>query len=439
MAGVAGRLEPLLRTLFAGDLPVRVRGWDGSEVGPEGAPTVVLRSRRALRHVLWSPGELGLARAYVCGDIDVEGDIAEGLRRIWASARTHGAHRLTSGDVVAAGKLALRLGVIGPRPAPPAAEARLSGGLHTRRRDRAAIAHHYDLSNEFYALVLDPQLAYSCAYWTKDPADPDYGIEHAQRDKLDLVCRKLGLEPGMRFLDVGCGWGALILHAAEHYGVHATGVTLSAQQRAFVTARIAQRGVSERVEVRLQDYREIDDGPYDRIASLEMGEHVGLENYPTYCSTLYRLLKPTGRLLLQQMSRGSVAPGGGAFIESYVAPDMQMRPVSQTAGLIEDAGFEVRDIEAMREHYIWTVAAWYDTLEREWERAVELVGEQQARVWRLYLIGGMLAFAERRMGVDQILAVRPSTNGDAVMPQTRTWLAGTAASVADATRPAVTV
>jgi cyclopropane-fatty-acyl-phospholipid synthase len=419
MAGVADRLEPLLRTLFSGDLPVRVRGWDGTEVGPTGAPTVVLRSRRALRHVLWSPGELGLARAYVCGDIDVEGDIAQGLRRIWASARTTGVHRLTGGDLVAAGKLALRLGVVGPRPAPPEAEARLSGGLHTRRRDRAAIAHHYDLSNEFYALVLDPQLAYSCGYWTKDPADPDYDIEDAQRDKLDLVCRKLGLEPGMRFLDVGCGWGALILHAAEHYGVRATGVTLSAQQRAFVTARIAQRGLSERVEVRLQDYREVDDGPYDRIASLEMGEHVGLENYPTYCATLYRLLKPTGRLLLQQMSRGSVAPGGGAFIESYVAPDMQMRPVSQTAGLIEDAGFEVRDIEAMREHYIWTVAAWYDTLEREWDRAVELVGEQHARVWRLYLIGGMLAFAERRMGVDQILAVRPSTTGDAAMPRIR--------------------
>jgi cyclopropane-fatty-acyl-phospholipid synthase len=426
MATVAARVEPLLHRLFGGDPPIRLRAWDGSETGPADAPVLILRSRRALRRLLWAPGELGLAQAYVSGDLDVEGDLADGFRRIWAAARTRGIGGAELGprDVLGAAGLALRLGAFGPRPKPPAAEARLSGVLHSRRRDKAAIAHHYDLSNDFYQLVLDPQMAYSCAYWTSDPQNPAYSLENAQRDKLDLVCRKLGLEPGMRFLDVGCGWGALILHAAEHFGVHATGVTLSAQQKAFVEQRIAERGLTERVEVRLQDYREIDDGPFDRIASLEMGEHVGLENYPTYSGALYALLKPTGRLLLQQMSRGAKAPGGGAFIESYVAPDMHMRPVGQTVGMIEDAGFEIRDVEALREHYIWTINAWYETLEAHWDEAVALVGVEQARVWRLYLVGGMLTFEERRMGVDQILAVRPSPLGAAAMPRTRTWIGG---------------
>lgn len=430
--GVAQRLEPLLRRLFCGDLPVAVQGWDGSRVGPSGGPVVILRSRRALRRLLWAPGELGLAQAYVSGDLDVDGDLAEGLRRVWATARARGRRTFEAGDLFAAVRVAVRLGALGPRPAPPAAQARLSGQRHTRLRDQAAIAHHYDLSNEFYALVLDPQMAYSCGYWTKDPGELGYDVEAAQRDKLDLVCRKLGLAPGMRFLDVGCGWGALILHAAEHYGVHATGVTLSARQREFVATRIVERGLTGRAEVRLQDYREIDDGPYDRIASLEMGEHVGAENYPTYTATLFRLLEPAGRLLLQQMSRSARFPGGGAFISSYVAPDMHMRPVGQTVGLIEGAGFEVRDVEALREHYVWTVAAWYETLESRWAQAVALVGQEQARVWRLYLVGGMLAFSEQRMGVDQILAVKPSPIGASGMPRTRRRLVGEAALLDEA-------
>lgn len=407
---VAQRLTPLLHRLFSGEPPIRIRAWDGSETGPADAPALILRSPRALRRLLWAPGELGLAQAYVSGDLDVDGDLADGLRRIWAAARTRA---ITGPDqspreLLGAARLAIRLGAVGARPAPPAAQARLSGIPHSRRRDTAAIAHHYDLSNEFYQLVLDPQLAYSCAYWTKSPTDPSYTVAGAQRDKLDLVCRKLGLEPGMRFLDVGCGWGALVLHAAEHYGVHAVGVTLSTQQKAFAQKRIAERALAGRVEVRLQDYREIHDRPFDRIASLEMGEHVGAANYPTYTGALFALLTPTGRMLLQQMSRGASAPGGGAFIESYVAPDMHMRPVGHTITMIEDAGFEIRDVEALREHYVWTISAWYDSLEKHWDQAVSLVGEERARVWRLYLTGAMLTFEENRMGVDQILAVRPA-------------------------------
>jgi cyclopropane-fatty-acyl-phospholipid synthase len=249
-------------------------------------------------------------------------------------------------------------------------------------------------------------------------------LADAQRAKLDLICRKLDLAPGMQHLDVGCGWGSLILHAAEHYGVHCVGITLSAQQRDHIAKRIADRGLQDRVEVRLQDYREFDgaDGSFDAVSSIEMGEHVGEEQYPTYAGILFAALKPTGRLLLQQMSRHhGTAPGGGAFIESYIAPDMHMRPMAQTLGHLEEAGFEIRDVEAMREHYVATVGHWIDTLESRWDEFVALLGEETARVWRLYLVGGALSFEEGRMGVDQFLAVKRAGDGTSAMPPTRPW------------------
>jgi cyclopropane-fatty-acyl-phospholipid synthase len=418
-AGAAQALAPLLEPLLGGELPVRLRAWDGSEAGPVDAPVVVIRSRRALTRLLWNPNELGLAQAYVTGEIDVEGDLADGLARVWAIIRSRRltATRPPAALMAKAAWTALRLGVIGPRPAAPASQARLSGRLHSRRRDRAAISHHYDLSNDFYALVLDPQMAYSCAYWTSD--DPGYTLQDAQRDKLDLVCRKLGLAPGQRLLDVGCGWGSLTLHAARHYGVDVVGVTLSVEQQAYVRMKVRELGLDDRVDVRLQDYREISDGPFDAIASLEMGEHVGAENYPVYAAGLHRLVREQGRVLIQQMSRGSRAPGGGAFIESYIAPDMHMRPVGDTAAMIEAAGLEVRDVHALREHYVRTVEAWYDTFERRWDDLVRMVGVEVARVWRLYLVGGGLTFREGRMGVDQILAVKPGAGGRSGMPPTR--------------------
>jgi cyclopropane-fatty-acyl-phospholipid synthase len=249
-------------------------------------------------------------------------------------------------------------------------------------------------------------------------------LADAQRAKLDLICRKLDLSPGKRHLDVGCGWGSLILHAAEHYGVHSVGITLSAQQRDHIAKRIADRGLQDRVEVRLQDYREFDgaDGTFDAVSSIEMGEHVGERHYPTYAAILFAALKPTGRLLLQQMSRHSgTAPGGGAFIESYIAPDMHMRPMAETLGYLEAAGFEIRDVEAMREHYVSTVRHWIDTLESRWDEFVALLGVETARVWRLYLVGGALSFEEGRMGVDQFLAVKQSSDGTSAMPATRPW------------------
>ncbi|HEX3788737.1 MAG TPA: cyclopropane-fatty-acyl-phospholipid synthase family protein [Pseudonocardiaceae bacterium] len=417
--GVAAVLVELVNRWLGVELPVGVRAWDGSVAGPTNGPIVVLRSRRALRRLLWDPDELGLARAYVSGDLDVEGDLTEGLRRCWALVRTDGLTRPKLGfaDWRSAIGTALRLGVLGPRPTPPPEEARLSGRPHTRLRDRAAISHHYDLGNDFYQAVLEERMAYSSGYWTS--LDPDYSHTDAQRDKLDLICRKLELRPGMRMLDVGCGWGSLICHAAEHYGVQVTGITLSAQQAEFGRRRIAEAGLTGRVEVRLQDYRELHGEPFDVVASVEMGEHVGAGNYPTYAATLYRMLRPEGRLLLQQMSRGPVEPGGGKFIEGYVAPDMTMVSVGRTLDYLEAAGFEVRDVESLREHYVRTIRAWADTVDERQRQLAGIAGPGQVRVWRLYLAGGALAFEENRMGVNQILAVRATADGRSGMPPTR--------------------
>jgi cyclopropane-fatty-acyl-phospholipid synthase len=422
---VADRLAGLIRGFAGAGPPVRLRAWDGSEAGPVDGPVLVVRNRRALRRLLWAPGELGLARAYVTGDLDVDGDLADGFRRAWrmALARPDDGVSVTAGARARAVLVAARLGALGLPPKPPASEARLSGRLHTRRRDRAAISHHYDLSNDFYRLLLDDHMAYSAAYFTHQ----GQSLHDAQTAKLDLICRKLDLEPGMRLLDVGCGWGSLILYAARRYGVHATGITLSAQQRDFIAARVTGRQLAGSVDVRLQDYREFGELPasreaFDAVSSIEMGEHVGEEQYPEYAGILLRALKPTGRLLLQQMSRGlDSAPGGGPFIEAYIAPDMHMRPLWQTLRYLQDAGFEVRDVEAMREHYVRTVERWIDTFENRYDEFVALQGEEVARVWRLYLVGGALAFEEGRMGVDQVLAVKRGADGVSAMPWTRPW------------------
>ncbi|MFD6284899.1 class I SAM-dependent methyltransferase [Streptomyces sp. NPDC060205] len=420
--GAAHRLAALAEDALGGRLPVRLRAWDGSETGPAGAPVIVVRSRRALRRLLWQPGELGLAQAYVTGELDVEGDLAQGLRLMWAAARERGADapRFTPADLVRAAGTAVRLGAVGPRPATPASQARLRGGLHSKARDRAAISHHYDLSNDFYRLLLDETMAYSCGYWTSD--DPEFTDADAQRAKLELICRKLDLVPGARLLDIGCGWGSLTLYAAEQHKAQVTAVTLAREQAAYIREQVRERGLEHQVDVVCQDYRDITGGAYDAVATVEMGEHVGDAEYPAFAAALHRMVRPRGRVLVQQMSRGSNAPGGGEFIEAYIAPDMHMRPMGQTVGLLEDAGLEVRSVESMREHYVRTIEGWHRTLEDNWDAFVRLVGRETARVWRLYMVGAALAFEEGRMGVDQILSTRPAPGGDSGMPPSqRSW------------------
>ena len=407
-APLAGRIEDALRPALRGALPVGLRVWDGSAAGPADGPVVVLRDPAALRRLLRHPGELGAAQAYVTGELDVEGDLGGLLDRVREVGTARGLGRASALSLAKAlpalASLARELGVLGTAPAPPASQAHLRGRRHSPSRDRSAIHHHYDLSNDFYELVLDPHLAYSCAWWDGAPGRT---LEQAQAAKLDMVCRKLGLTGGSRLLDVGCGWGSLSLYAGERFGARVTGVTIAAEQKAFIDRRIRERGLEERVEIRLQDYRDLTDGPYDAVASLEMGEHVGQDHYPAYVRALRGAVRPGGWVLVQQMSRRGRHPGGGPFIEGFIAPDMHMRPLGETVALIEAEGLEVRQVEAMREHYVWTVEAWRERFEANWDRAVELVGEEVARVWRLYLVGGAQAFRDGRMGVDQILARRP--------------------------------
>ncbi|MFM9661000.1 class I SAM-dependent methyltransferase [Streptomyces scabiei] len=423
--GAAHLLSALALDVLGGPLPLRLRAWDGSESGPADAPVVVLRSRRALRRLLWQPGELGLAQAYITGELDVDGDLAHGLRTMWSAQRERGLRppRLTAADRARALATVVRLGAVGPRPPAPDSQARLRGGLHSKARDRAAISHHYDLSNDFYRLLLDETMAYSCGYWASD--DDGFGPADAQRAKLELIRRKLSLAPGSRLLDIGCGWGSFTLYAAERHGVQVTAVTLAREQAAYVREQVRERGLGERVDVVCQDYRDIQGGGYDAVATVEMGEHVGDAEYPAFAAALHRLVRPGGRVLVQQMSRGRSAPGGGAFIEAYIAPDMHMRPLGETVVLLEEAGLEVRHSESLREHYVRSIEAWHRTLEEHWQRFLAQVGEETARVWRLYLVGAALAFEEGRMGVDQILSVRPGPGGASGMPTTtHAWYEG---------------
>jgi cyclopropane-fatty-acyl-phospholipid synthase len=405
--GVAPRLaEALAIVLGAEDIPVRVQAWDGSEAGPPDAPLVIFRSRRALRRILWSPGQLGLSRAYVSGDIDAPGDIFEtfaALNSIAKFAEGAPARSLTVREVLKLVRTAVRLGALGPNPAPPPEEANVGrhGRRHSKKRDAAAISHHYDVGNDFYALVLGPSLVYSCAVWEKEQT----GLEAAQEAKLDLVCRKLGLQPGMRVLDVGCGWGSFALHAAKRYGVDVVGVTLSSEQAALASKRVAEAGLTDRVEIRIQDYRDVNDGPYDAISSIGMSEHVGREQMPRYTSQLRDLLRPGGRLLNHAISwnAGPTDPDPDSFIPRYVFPDGEMISLGEMVTALEAARLEVLDVEALRRHYALTLRAWVRNLEDHWDEAVESGGAGRARVWRLYMAASALGFEDGTTGVNQIL------------------------------------
>jgi cyclopropane-fatty-acyl-phospholipid synthase len=439
MGDAAGQLAVILAHALRIPLPLRIRAWDGSEAGPPGAPVLVIRDRRALRRVLYRPDELGLARGWVAGELDVEGDLYEALTSF---ARISQELDVTADPPSPLRRLAqlrdpkvrsvirdlVRLAGPGLPPKPPAEEVRvLHGGVHSLRRDREAISHHYDVGNDFYELVLGESMVYSCAYF-ESPATP---LAEAQRAKLDLICRKLGLRPGQRLLDVGCGWGSMALHAAENYGVSVVGVTLSNEQATYARKRIAGAGLTDRVDIRLQDYREIPDGPFDAISSIGMAEHVGEGEYRRYADELYGLLRPGGRLLNHQISRRpqdspyTLDP----FIASYVFPDGELSPVGSTVSVLEDAGFEVRDVHAIRENYALTLRHWVRNLERDWDRAVRLTSPGRARVWRLYMAASAVAFEENRIGVNQVLAVRTRETGFSGMPLTReAWMAGEEAS-----------
>ncbi|MDZ4265336.1 MAG: cyclopropane-fatty-acyl-phospholipid synthase family protein, partial [Mycobacterium sp.] len=392
---IAETVAPLVRAAVGRDVPVKIRCWDGSRSGPASAQWQLnLVNRRGLRRLLWAPNELGFARAYVSGDIDIEGDLLAGLDVLeQMSDPSRGPGVRTDAEMKKAlAKAALRLGIIGPPPKPPAEEVKLARGhRHDRRRDAAAISHHYDVGNDFYRLVLGESMTYSCGYW----AQPGEDLAAAQYAKCDLVARKLGLTAGMRVLDVGCGWGTFALHAARNYGVHLVGVTLSHQQAGYASKRMVAEGIAERVQIRVQDYRDVDDGPFDAISSIGMAEHVGVALLPTYAAQLYALLRPQGRLLNHAISRRPGKRAGfskTSFIDRYVFPDGELEPMATMIEALEGAGFEIRDVEALREHYALTLRAWVANLEGNWEEAVALSSAGRARVWRLFMAGSALGF-----------------------------------------------
>jgi cyclopropane-fatty-acyl-phospholipid synthase len=412
---VAQALGPFFRVVLGDPPPLQIAFWDGTSVGPEASDAVVRINRpEALRRILYTPNEVGLARAYVSGDLDIEGDFDVALDALLEAHPDE--FRLGPKDWVQGLSAAARVGVLG-RPLPaPAEEARLRGSLHGRLRDGQAVSHHYDVSNDFYRLVLGPSLAYSCARFVS----PDDTLEGAQEAKFDNICRKLGLTPGDRLLDVGCGWGSMAIHAARHYGVDAVGITLSREQSELARKRVAEAGLTGRVEIRLEDYRELRGDRFDAISSIGMFEHVGKQRRKQYFTTLAGVLNQRGRLLNHAIS----TPGGAAydrrsFMARYVFPDGELQDLGETAGAMEQAGLEVRDVESLREHYPMTLRRWIENLLARWDEAVALVGEPRARVWRLYMTGAARGFDTNQISIHQVLGVKPGPDGASGSPLVR--------------------
>ena len=422
-----------------------VRLWDGRVELPDRATapfTLVLRRPGALRRMLLPLTELSIVEAYLFGDIDVEGDLEAAADLGDVIAR----HVGSTGALLALGRHVLALpdddatsdaasdSLPDERPGGVArvrAARRLwrVGRAHTPERDRTAVRHHYDVGNDFYALWLDQRMVYSCAYF--EPGTDD--LDAAQVAKLDLVCRKLRLAPGERLLDIGCGWGALVRHAATHYGVEAVGITLSEPQAALARERIAAAGLSERCSVQVIDYRALrDERGFDKISSVGMVEHVGLARLPDYFAAAHRLLRPRGLFLnhgivgiaaarpstLRDRALGRLWRRN-AFIHTYVFPDGDLVPVASMIAAAEGAGFETRDMESLREHYTRTLRHWVARLERRERDAVALVGESTYRVWRLYMAAAAYGFRSGRIGLVQTLLAKPDDRGVVDIPPTR--------------------
>jgi len=397
---IKSRVEKKLAELKAKVLlPLAIELWNGERYALSDQPSVTLKvSGAAALKDLANPDLATLGEAYVEGRIDVEGPIDEALRTAEALSRYLGEAK------------------DGKRPA--------FWNVHSKKRDSKVIRYHYDVSNDFYALWLDRRLVYSCAYFKTG----DESLAKAQKQKLDHICRKLRLSPGERFLDIGCGWGALVMHAAERYGVRATGITLSENQHALANERIRAAGLQDRCEVRLQDYRDVPgEGGFDKIASVGMFEHVGLKNLPVYFGAIRRLLAPGGIAMnhgitsIDPESR-SVGLGAGDFIEKYVFPDGEVPHLSLVVKEMATAGLEVMDVETLRLHYAKTLAHWSKRLEANLDAAREHAGDKRLRIWRLYLAGCAHAFARNWVTIQQVLAVRADNPSRNPLPWTREYM-----------------
>jgi cyclopropane-fatty-acyl-phospholipid synthase len=408
------RLAEIFQRAIGHDAPLEFRAYDGSRAGQADAPArLEVRSPIALSHGASAPGELGLARAYISGHLDIVGDMYTALSAMNPDAL----ERIPARTKV---ELVTRLGLSRlwwPVRRPPL-ESRLRGRRHSKARDQQAIAHHYDVSNRFYEWVLGPSMAYTCAVYPTE----DASLEEAQWTKHDLIARKLGLTAGMRLLDVGCGWGGMVMHAARHYGVRALGVTLSRKQAEWAQKAIAEAGLSELAEVRHLDYRDVIETGFDAVSSIGLTEHIGSANLASYVRFLHDKLRPGGRLLNHCITRpDNHRPARtGGFINRYVFPDGELEGPGRIISEIHDNGFEVRHEENLREHYARTLAAWCANLDEHWDDAVREVGEGRARVWRLYMAGSRLGFDRNNVQLHQVLAVKlDGTEAD--MPLRPDW------------------
>jgi cyclopropane-fatty-acyl-phospholipid synthase len=402
VAAVARRALARMADGRLADLPFGLRFWDATELpSRRPGPSVVLRDPAALAHQLYAPGQLGLARAWVNGLLTVDGDLESVLRGRGAFAEV----RLSWLDRARLALAALRLAGAGAlrRPPVPKIEAHPTGRRRSLTRDRTAVRHHYDVSNRFYRLVLGPSMVYSCGYFDT----PDDTLEAAQERKLALICRKLALRQGERLLDIGCGWGSLVIHAAR-YGVAAVGITLSEPQAELARERADEAGVGDRVEIRVQDYRELADERFDKIASVGMYEHVGRDQLGRYVGAVVNLLRPGGLFLNHGIARlAAHRPEADPFISRYVFPDGELHPVTDVASAMQTAGLEIRDVESLREHYPLTLRRWVANLAANREAAIADVGPERERVWRLYMLGSALGFEAGEIGVYQVLAASP--------------------------------
>ncbi len=406
------------------ELPVRFRAYDGSTAGPEDSEIGLnLRTPRGLSYLLTAPGDLGLARAYVTGDLEIEGvhpgDPYPALLMLQDNLHLR---RPGANEMVAV----LRgLGLSTLRPPDPPAEERvprwrrtLDGVRHSLTRDAAAISHHYDVSNRFYELVLGPSMTYTCAVYP----DPDASLEDAQREKYDLVCRKLDLRPGQRLLDVGCGWGGMVRHAAREYGVRTLGVTLSHQQASWAKEAIDREGLGDLAEVRHCDYRDIVESHFDAVSSIGLTEHIGVRHYPAYFSFLRDRLRPQGRLLNHCITRPhNKRQETGPFIDRYVFPDGELTGSGRIIRAAQDAGLEVMHEENFRRHYAMTLAAWCRNLVDHWDDCVAEVGEGTARVWGLYMAGSRVGFERNTVQLHHVLAVKTDEQGRDGFALRPTW------------------
>jgi cyclopropane-fatty-acyl-phospholipid synthase len=415
-------LAEVFEAFVGSDAAVEFAAYDGSHTGTPGSGVkVTVRSPVAVAYLAQAPGALGLARAYVSGHLDVEGDMCEALVRMSSAQRM---------DISLPEKLRLLQALGGPkllihRIAPPPQESLqhrrwMVGRRHSKARDAQAISHHYDVSNTFYEWVLGPSMAYTCACYPTSDAT----LEEAQANKFDLVARKLGLREGMRLLDVGCGWGGMVRHAAREYGVKALGVTLSKQQALWAQDAIEREGLSKLAEVRHLDYRDVPETDFDAISSIGLTEHIGKKNIPAYFSFLNGKLKPGARLLNHCITRpDNTEPPHrkDGFINRYVFPDGELEGPGHLISLMHDNGFEVRHEENLREHYAKTLAAWCVNLDQHWDEAVKEVGEGTARVWRLYMAGSQLGFDRNQIELHQVLGVKLHADGTAGMPLRPDW------------------